>query len=160
MADNSQLDFRLKIYVLELNSAPITMAQPSTITSPPPPIATTTTVAIEVATAAVSVADYVTYVTRTIDTFNICRNDIDYRAEGNANIVLAMPQRCQVLRLPKKSKRLFDYYVRSFVWRLMEQTLWLICFSNLCYSFHSFCVRSFWLFLSLFSFFFLICVAE
>lgn len=125
MADNSQLDFRLKIYVLELNSAPKTMAQASTITSPSPPTATTTTtVAIKAATAAVSVTDYVT---RTIDTFNISRNDIEYRAEGNANIVLAMPQRCQVLRLPKKSKRLFDYFVRLKTVELCGSFVFLTC---------------------------------
>lgn len=47
------------------------------------------------------------YVTRIIDSFDVGRNDLEYRAEGNANIVLAIPQRCQVLRLPKIAKR-FD----------------------------------------------------
>lgn len=47
------------------------------------------------------------YVTHPIDTFDISRSDMEYRAEGNANIVLALPHRCQVLRLPKILKRYF-----------------------------------------------------
>ncbi|XP_055295906.1 inositol-pentakisphosphate 2-kinase [Sitodiplosis mosellana] len=100
--DNSQLDFRLKIYVLELDTVPITMAPPlpSSTTTIQQSSSSTATTASTVNTAA-SVTDYVT---RTIDTFDISRNSIDYRAEGNANIVLAIPHRCQVLRLPKKFK--------------------------------------------------------
>lgn len=71
MANNGQLDFRLRINTLE--------------------VVTTAT----------------GYVTRVMNTFEIGRNEMEYRAEGNANIVLAIPQRCQVLRLPKIAKR-FD----------------------------------------------------
>lgn len=92
MGDN----FQLKIRVLELDSVSITMAPPTKIQSS----------STQKATAAV--ASVIDYVTRTVDTFDVSRNGIDYRAEGNANIVLAIPQRCQVLRLPKKSKRLFN----------------------------------------------------
>lgn len=85
MEGNNQLDFRLKIYVLELNTSANASSTPTTTT-----------------------ADLVTdYVKRTIDIFNITQREMDYRAEGNANIVLAIPRRCQVLRLPKRSERLF-----------------------------------------------------
>lgn len=40
-----------------------------------------------------------------LNTFDVNHSNINYRAEGNANIVLALPFRCQVLRL-SKSKRL------------------------------------------------------
>lgn len=53
------------------------------------------------------------YVTRILDTFDIRRNDIEYRAEGNANIVLAIPHRCQVLRLPKIVKWYVSFFIRS-----------------------------------------------
>lgn len=43
---------------------------------------------------------------RELDMFDVQHFDVNYRAEGDANIVLALPQRHQVLRLPK-SKRLF-----------------------------------------------------
>lgn len=45
------------------------------------------------------------YGLREINTFDVHQSNINYRAEGNANIVLALPLQCQVLRLPK-SKRL------------------------------------------------------
>lgn len=51
------------------------------------------------------------YVTHPIDMFDISQNDMEYRAEGNANIVLALPQRCQVLRLPKMLKRYFLFFL-------------------------------------------------
>lgn len=109
-ANNSQLDFRLKIYVLELDTTPVTIAPPATTQqlslSSSAAAAAPTTIASDDAAAAAFVSNYVT---RTIDTFDISRNNIDYRAEGNANIVLAIPQRCQVLRLPKKSKRLHTF---------------------------------------------------
>lgn len=59
------------------------------------------------------------YVTRVIDSFDVGRNDMEYRAEGNANIVLAIPQRCQVLRLPKLTKRYWAFiqnysFIRAF----------------------------------------------
>lgn len=108
MADNGQLDFRLKIYVLELSSQiSTTMTSPS----PSPQLPTSAMAAAGMNStlpAAADVTDYV--IQRTIDTFEISRNDIEYRAEGNANIVLSIPKRCQVLRLPKKSKRLFDSF--------------------------------------------------
>lgn len=113
--DNSQLNFRLKIYVLELDTVPVTIAPPL----PPTTAATiqqSSSSAAATTASTVGTANSVTdYVTRTIDTFDISRNNIDYRAEGNANIVLAIPQRCQVLRLPKKSKRLYiTYYFDSY----------------------------------------------
>lgn len=80
VADNNQLDIQLKINVLELVSACPAKVTPA--------------------------ATVAYYITRTIRTFDVSRNDIDYRAEGNANIVLAIPQQNQVLRLPKKHKRL------------------------------------------------------
>lgn len=107
--DNSQLDFRLKIYVLELDTVPVTMAPPLPPTTAAAIQQSSSSSAAAAATAStVGTASSVTdYVTRTIDTFDVSRNNIDYRAEGNANIVLAIPHRCQVLRLPKKSKRLY-----------------------------------------------------
>ncbi|XP_031622852.1 inositol-pentakisphosphate 2-kinase [Contarinia nasturtii] len=82
-----QLDFRLKIYILELDSQTTELSSSSSSSS-----------------TAGTVTSTIDYVTRVIDTFDVCRNDIDYRAEGNANIVLTIPKRCQVLRLPKISK--------------------------------------------------------
>lgn len=113
MADNSQLDFRLKVYILEL----VSMASGSSTTASSVAAASpSTSVPVTTQQPTVAASDYVT---RTIDTFDISRNDIDYRAEGNANIVLAIPQRCQVLRLPKKSKRLFH----SFLFFLHESCI-------------------------------------
>lgn len=45
------------------------------------------------------------YGVREINTFDVHHANINYRGEGNANVVLALPLRCQVVRLPK-SKRL------------------------------------------------------
>lgn len=104
MEHNNQLDFQLKIFVLELDTIP-TSAKTS------PTVAMTTTSSAQPVNG---------YVTRTIDIFDVNQRDIDYRAEGNANIVLAIPQRCQVLRLPKKSKRLLLYsIVRQFISQTM-----------------------------------------
>lgn len=55
------------------------------------------------------------YVTRIIDSFDVGHNDLEYRAEGNANIVLAIPQRCQVLRLPKLTKRYWVFLIYNYV---------------------------------------------
>lgn len=95
MANNSQLHFRLKITALELfTKTGIASAESTTATatSTPPIMAEN-------------------YTARTIDMFEIDHRNIEYRAEGNANIVLALPQTCQVLRLPKCSRRL---YTNSF----------------------------------------------
>lgn len=89
MANNSQLRFRLKITTLELITKTGIASTESTI-----PTTTTTTIMAE------------NYTARTIDMFEIDHTNIEYRAEGNANIVLALPKTCQVLRLPKCSRRL------------------------------------------------------
>lgn len=110
MADNSNSDFRLKVYILELDSVRTTIASAATISTSK----STSASAVEAASVtittipAIAVSDYVT---RTIDTFDISQSDIVYRAEGNANIVLAIPRRCQVLRLPKNTKRLFHSFL-------------------------------------------------
>lgn len=85
MADSSQLDFQLKISTLELVEAPPTQSKSPTNSQIPR-----------------SSAGISSFGTSVVDTFTICRNDIVYRAEGNANIVFAIPKRCLVLRLPKK----------------------------------------------------------
>lgn len=103
MADSCQFDFRIKFYVLELDTIPLATL-PTTTTMP----TTSSDIARASTTPAAAATDYVT---RIIDTFEISHSDISYRAEGNANIVLAMPQRCQVLRLLKNPKRLFDCFV-------------------------------------------------
>lgn len=92
MANNSQLHFRLKITTLELITKTGIASTKSTI-------ATATT-----KTDLTILAEQ--YTARTIDMFEIDHTNIEYRAEGNANIVLALPQTCQVLRLPKCSRRL------------------------------------------------------
>lgn len=108
MADNGKLDFRLKVYILELDSVRTTIASATTISTSTSTSASAVEAASVTTTPAVAVSDYVT---RTIDTFDISQSDIDYRAEGNANIVLAIPHRCQVLRLPKNTKRLFHSFL-------------------------------------------------
>lgn len=133
MADNGQLDFRLKIYVLELSSQiSTTMTSPS----PSPQLPTSAMAAAgtnSTLPAAADVTDYV--IQRTIDTFEISRNDIEYRAEGNANIVLSIPKRCQVLRLPKKSKRLFDsFHLGDSCSKSRATRRGSFVFANLCHS--------------------------
>lgn len=51
------------------------------------------------------------YGLREINTFDAHHSNINYRAEGNANIVLALPLRCQVLRLPKSKRLCIVLYV-------------------------------------------------
>lgn len=92
MANNSQLHFRLKITALEL------------ITNIGIASTESTTATVTATTAPTIMAE--NYTARTIDMFEIDHTNIEYRAEGNANIVLALPQTCQVLRLPKCSRRL------------------------------------------------------
>lgn len=92
MANNSQLQFRLKITALELITKTGIASTESTIAT-----ATATT-------APTIMAE--NYTARTIGMFEIDHTNIEYRAEGNANIVLALPQTYQVLRLPKCSRRL------------------------------------------------------
>lgn len=107
MSEKSQLDFRLKVFILELDFIRTTIPSTATIAT-----SSSSSSSVEATpTQAVAIEDYVT---RTIETIDIGRSDIDYRAEGNANIVLAIPHRCQVLRLPKKSKRLFHSFFLSF----------------------------------------------
>lgn len=88
MADSNQLNFQLKISTLEL------FAEPQTKSTSPTTSKTTHD------SAAISSLG-----TRIVDSFNIGQNDIIYRAEGNANIVFAIPKRYLVLRLPKESNR-------------------------------------------------------
>lgn len=87
----SQMNFRFKVYILEIDSVIV------------PKITD------------VASAPAIDYVTRIIETFDVCRNDIHYRAEGNANIVIGIQPRCQVLRLSKilKDKRIF--YVFKYI---------------------------------------------
>lgn len=109
MAHNSQFDFRLKVDILELD-----LESKSTATTPDGPSASVASItALKIASPVATVTDYAI---RTLDTFQIEPNDIEYRAEGNANIVLALPQRCQVLRLPKHQRlqRLYSLYSSSF----------------------------------------------
>lgn len=82
MADNCQIEIQLKITNLKLELWPVLD---------------------HVATNADTSSKR--YAARNIDTFTIGQSEMNYRAEGNANMVIAMPQRCQVLRLPKICKR-------------------------------------------------------
>lgn len=121
MAHNSQSSFRLKIDILELNLK--TKSKLTAIKSDAPsssPVSSSSSqfsdaasIAPKLTRPAATVTDYAI---RTLDTFEIELNDIEYRAEGNANIVLALPQRCQVLRLPKQQRlqRLFVVFFFIF----------------------------------------------
>lgn len=91
MANDSQFEFRLKITTLELD---VTSGTPSSTN--------------------------VNYITRTIDVFEIDHTNIKYRAEGNANIVLAIPQRFQVLRLPKNCSKRLKLFFFLFVGLLVS----------------------------------------
>lgn len=105
MAHNSQFDFRLKVDILKLESklTPNTSDAPSSTASSPSQFSSVASIAPKIITRSVPmVTDYAIH---TLDTFEIEANDIEYRAEGNANIVLAVPQRCQVLRLPKQQQQ-------------------------------------------------------
>lgn len=120
MAHSTQFDFRLKVHILELelesqstaitNDARASSSQSSSHFSSAASIAPKITRPVA--------ADHLAtdYAIHTIDTFEIGPNDIEYRAEGNANIVLALPQRCQVLRLPKQQRpqRLFAIFFFVF----------------------------------------------
>lgn len=82
MADNCQIDFQLEITSLKLELGPVRD---------------------HIATDADNSSER--YAARNSDPFVIGQSEINYRVEGNANIVIAIPQRCQVLRLPKICKR-------------------------------------------------------
>lgn len=84
MTDASQFNFQLTVSVLEL----IPIVQPISTQKSPTHHCTVTASA-----------------TKIINTFIINQSEINYRAEGNANIVFAIPKRNLVLRLPKESKR-------------------------------------------------------
>lgn len=115
MAHNSQFDFRLKVDILELefkSKSKLTaitsdVRASSTSSSSSSQFSSVASIAPKITRPVATVTDYAIH---TLDTFEIGPNDIEYRAEGNANIVLALPQRCQVLRLPKlqQQQRLFS----------------------------------------------------
>lgn len=50
-----------------------------------------------------------------VETFEIDQRDVVYRAEGNANIVLGLSGRNQVLRLPKNKRFLVAFFAYSSI---------------------------------------------
>lgn len=120
MAHNNQFDFRLKVDILELDLESKSKSKLMAISSDAPSSSSSSQFSSATSIAAPKitrpVATVTDYAIRTLDTFEIEPNDVEYRAEGNANIVLALPQRCQVLRLPKQQRpqRLFAIFFFVF----------------------------------------------
>lgn len=117
MAHNSQFNFRLKVDILELNLESKSTAITPDALSPSSSSLQFPSVAPKITSPVATVTDYAI---RTLDTFEIEANDIEYRAEGNANIVLALPQRCQVLRLPKHQRPQRLFVVFSFIFSFLS----------------------------------------
>lgn len=121
MEQNSQSDFRLKVDILELESkltAITTNAQSTSSSSKLSSVAASGT-EIGKKIRPVATVTRIDYTIHILDTFEIRPNDIEYRAEGNANIVLALPQRCQVLRLPKQQSLQRLFIVFFFIFPLL-----------------------------------------
>lgn len=69
------------------------------------------------------------YGVREISTFDVHHSEINYRAEGNANIVLALPLLCQVLRLAKSKRLSIVLYDSIHMYRVQrthrhKHTMW------------------------------------